>query len=96
MTPQTFNNIMNENSLDTSIGFTLADAIGYIEFEEDINSWEEEVEDICEFLLDFEDGDYVINGVDMKHIEQDSGVKGSTYESAMAGLQAAFRRKRGD
>ena len=24
------------------------------------------------------------------------GVKGSTYESAMAGLQAAFRRKRGD
>jgi hypothetical protein len=24
------------------------------------------------------------------------GVRGSTYESAMAGLQAAFRRKRGD
>ena len=45
MTPQTFNNIMNENSLDTSIGFTLADAIGHIEFEEDINSWEDEVED---------------------------------------------------
>ena len=45
MTPQTFNNIMNENDLDTSIGFTLADAIGYAEFEEDVHSWEQELED---------------------------------------------------
>ena len=45
MQPSTFSHIMNENSLDTSIGFTLADAIGYIEFEEDINSWEDEVEE---------------------------------------------------
>ena len=45
MTPQTFNNNMNENSLDTSIGFTLADAIGYAEFEEQCHNWEDEVED---------------------------------------------------
>ena len=45
MTPQTFNNIMNENDLDTSYGFTLADAIGYAEFEEALHSWEDEVED---------------------------------------------------
>lgn len=45
MQPSTFNNIMNENSLDTSYGFTLADAIGYIEFEEDVHSWEQEIED---------------------------------------------------
>lgn len=35
-----------------------------------------EVEDICEFLLGFQDGDYVKNGVDMKHIEQDGGGEG--------------------
>lgn len=45
MHTSTFNNIMNENSLDTSYGFTLADAVGYIEFEEDINNWEQELED---------------------------------------------------
>ena len=41
MNPATFNSVMNENSLDTSIGFTLADAIGYAEFEEGVNSWED-------------------------------------------------------
>ena len=45
MTLQTFNNIVNENDLDTSYGFTLADAIGYAEFEEALHSWEDEVED---------------------------------------------------
>ena len=34
------------------------------------------VEDVCEFLLGFEDGDYVVDGVDMKHIEQDGGGEG--------------------
>lgn len=34
------------------------------------------VEDVCEFLLGFEDGDYVMDGVDMKHIEQDGGGEG--------------------
>ena len=45
MSPQTMFPIMNENDLDTSIGFTLADAIGYAEFEEALHSWEDEVED---------------------------------------------------
>ena len=45
MNVSTFNNIMNENDLDTSIGFTLADAIGYAEFEEALHSWEQELED---------------------------------------------------
>lgn len=35
-----------------------------------------EVEDICEFLLGFQDGDYVKNGVDMKHIKQEGGGEG--------------------
>ena len=34
------------------------------------------VEDVCEFLLGFEDGDYVVDGVDMKHISQDGGGEG--------------------
>ena len=34
------------------------------------------VEDVCELLLGFEDGDYVVDGVDMKHIEQDGGGEG--------------------
>lgn len=34
------------------------------------------VEDICEFLLGFKDGDYVVDGVAMKHIEQDGGGEG--------------------
>lgn len=35
-----------------------------------------EVEDICEFLLGFQDGDYVKNGVNMKFIEQEGGGEG--------------------
>lgn len=65
----------------------MAKRIGSIEsFLEDVvcgvarNSWSPDegssVEDICEFLLDFEDGDYVINGVDMKHIEKNGGGEG--------------------
>lgn len=45
MSPATWNNVMNENCLDTSIGFTLADAIGYAEYEEDYTNWEELPED---------------------------------------------------
>lgn len=45
MNVSTWNSLMNENDLDTTIGFTLADAIGYVEFEESINSWEDVVED---------------------------------------------------
>lgn len=35
-----------------------------------------EVEDVCEFLMGFEDGDYVMDGIPMKHIEQDGGGEG--------------------
>lgn len=45
MNPATFNSVMNENSLDTSFGFTLADAIGYAEFEEELHNWEDSLED---------------------------------------------------
>ena len=45
MSPATWNSVMNGNDLDTSIGFTLADAIGYAEFEEQCHNWEDEVED---------------------------------------------------
>ena len=44
MTPQTMYAIMNEADIDFD-KFTLADAIGYIEFEEALHSWEDEVED---------------------------------------------------
>lgn len=65
----------------------MAKRIGSIEsFLEDVvygvarNSWGPDegssVEDTCEFLLGFEDGDYVMNGIDMKHIEQDGGGEG--------------------
>ena len=65
----------------------MAKRIGSIEsFMEDVvcgvarNSWSPDegssVEDICEFLLGFKDGDYVMNGIDMKHIEQDGGGEG--------------------
>lgn len=65
----------------------MAKRIGSIEqFLEDVvcgvqrKSWMPEegspVEDTCEFLMGFEDGDYVMNGVDMKHIEQDGGGEG--------------------
>lgn len=45
MNVSTWNNLMNENDLDTTIGFTLADAIGYVEFEEELHSWEDSLED---------------------------------------------------
>lgn len=45
MSPATWNSVMNGNDLDTSIGLTLADAIGYAEFEEQCHNWEDEVED---------------------------------------------------
>lgn len=35
-----------------------------------------EVEGVCAFLLGFEDGDYVMDGVDMKHIKRDGGGEG--------------------
>ena len=44
MTPQTFYAIGNSADIDFD-KITLADAIGYIEFEEDINSWEDEMEE---------------------------------------------------
>ena len=65
----------------------MAKRIGSIEqFAENIvhgvasNSWSVDegspLEDICEFLLGFQEGDYVMNGVDMKHIEQEGGGEG--------------------
>ena len=44
MTPQTMYAIMNEADIDFD-KFTLADAIGYAEFEEQCHNWEDEVED---------------------------------------------------
>ena len=35
-----------------------------------------EVDDVCEFLLGFRDGDYVKDGELMKHLEQDGGGEG--------------------
>lgn len=43
MSPQTMFSIMNNSEIDFD-KFTLADAIGYAEFEEEVNSWED-VED---------------------------------------------------
>ena len=65
----------------------MAKRIGSIEaFVEDIvrcvpsRSWQPEenspLEDICEFLLGFNDGDYYKDGVEMKHIKQDGGGEG--------------------
>lgn len=44
MNPATFNAIGNSADIDFD-KITLADAIGYIEFEEALHSWEDEVED---------------------------------------------------
>lgn len=44
MNPATFNAIQNTSDIDFD-KFTLSDAIDYAEFEEDINSWEQELED---------------------------------------------------
>lgn len=40
MQVSTFNMIMNNSEIDFD-KFTLADAIGYAEFEEEVNSWED-------------------------------------------------------
>ena len=47
MNVSTFNMVMNSSEIDFDEDFcpTLADAIGYAEFEESINSWEDVVED---------------------------------------------------
>ena len=44
MNPATFNAIQNTSDIDFD-KFTLADTIGYAEFEEALHSWEDEVED---------------------------------------------------
>ena len=44
MNPSTFNMVMNNSEIDFD-KFTLADAIGYAEFEEDLHNWEELPED---------------------------------------------------
>lgn len=44
MTPQTMYAIMNEADIDFD-KITLADAIGYVEFEEELHSWEDSLED---------------------------------------------------
>lgn len=44
MTPQTMFSLMNEADIDFD-KFTLADAIGYAEFEEDLHNWEDSLED---------------------------------------------------
>lgn len=40
MQVSTFNMVMNNSEIDFD-KFTLADAIGYTEFEEEVNSWED-------------------------------------------------------
>lgn len=47
MTPQTMFSLMNETDIDFDEDFcpTLADAIGYVEFEEDLHNWEDSLED---------------------------------------------------
>lgn len=65
----------------------MAKRIGSIEqFLEDVvcgvqrKSWMPEegspVEDTYEFLMGFEEGDYVMGGTNMKHVEQDGGGEG--------------------
>ena len=44
MTPQTFNMYANEAYIDHGYNSTLADAVDYAEFIEDVNNWEEIVE----------------------------------------------------
>ena len=44
MNVSTFNAIANTADIDFD-KFTLADAIGYIEFEEELHSWEDSLED---------------------------------------------------
>lgn len=44
MNVSTFNMVMNSSEIDFD-KFTLADAVGYVEFEEELNNWEDVVED---------------------------------------------------
>lgn len=44
MNVSTFNMVMNNSEIDFD-KFTLADAIGYVEFEEDLHNWEDSLED---------------------------------------------------
>ena len=46
MSPSTYNMYANEAYIDHGYNFTLADAVDYAEFIEDVNSWEEIVEEI--------------------------------------------------
>lgn len=46
MTPQTFNMYANEAYIDHGYNFTLAEAVDYAEFIEDVNSWEESIEEM--------------------------------------------------
>ena len=41
MSPSTYNMYANEAYIDHGYNFTLVDAIGYAEFEEEVNSWED-------------------------------------------------------
>lgn len=47
MNVSTWNSVMNTADIDFDQDFnpTLADAVGYAEFEEDLHSWEQELED---------------------------------------------------
>lgn len=45
MSPSTYNMHANEAYIDHGYNFTLADAVDYDEFIEDVNSWEETVEE---------------------------------------------------
>lgn len=44
MNASTWNSVMNTADIDFDT-LTLADAVGYAEFEEEIISWEQEIED---------------------------------------------------
>jgi hypothetical protein len=44
MNVSTWNSVMNTADIDFD-KYTLVDAIGYAEFEEDLHSWEQEIED---------------------------------------------------
>lgn len=46
MNVSTWNSMLNGNHLDTPVELTLHDAISYAEFEEEVNGWEIETEEI--------------------------------------------------
>lgn len=45
MSPSTFNMYANEAYIDHGYSFTLAEAVSLAEFQEDVLSWEDEMED---------------------------------------------------